>query len=162
MMRYLGVLAGLCGLALATGVTVLTVHGRLDSGPVYMEAQVQARLARNPEAWLGRTVRIRGWVDGCPGILVPGVQPECLGQTLYYLADATAPATEPLLLVKVDPGPLLVALRRLPLPGALLPAPQALHWEVAATYRVRLQPAPAAGCYPTPPCYEALLLDAAP
>jgi hypothetical protein len=153
MIRYLTLLTGLCGLALGMGLMAVAVHGQIDPGPVYTVAQVQAHLERAPTAWLGRTVRVRGWVDGCPGSSTADVLPECWGRTLYYLTDATAPATEPLVVVKGDRGPLL---------GALLSAPQTLHWGADASYRVQLQPAPAAGCYPTPPCYAALLLDAAP
>jgi hypothetical protein len=60
-----------------------------------------------------------------------------------------------------EPDPLLAALRRLPLAGGLVPGPQVARVGVLATYRVRLKTAPAPVCDATP-CYEALLLDAAP
>jgi hypothetical protein len=56
--------------------------------------------------------------------------------------------------------PLLAALRRLPLLGALLPRPQVVRWGALATYRVQLLPV-AAGACSVAPCYRALLLDAA-
>jgi hypothetical protein len=60
-----------------------------------------------------------------------------------------------------EPDPLLAALRRLPLAGRLVPGPQAVRQGVLATYRVRLQAAPAPVCDATP-CYAVVLLDAAP
>jgi hypothetical protein len=60
-----------------------------------------------------------------------------------------------------EPDPLLAALRRLPLVGGLVPGPRAVRRGVLATYRVRLQPAPAPVCDATP-CYEVFLQDAAP
>jgi hypothetical protein len=56
---------------------------------------------------------------------------------------------------------LLVFLRRLPLLGNLLPAPQRLHWGEVATYRVRVQAIPGSSCG-SGACFEAVLLDAAP
>jgi hypothetical protein len=153
-------LVGLLGLLLAGGLAVVALAGPLDREPVYTVAQVQAQLAHRPAVWIGRTIRIRGQMDGCPGILTPAAQAVCLGWDRAYLSDTTAPATAPLLVERGTPGPLLAALRRLPVLGALLPAAQALHWEIAATYRVRLSLAPAASCYRTLPCYAALLLDA--
>jgi hypothetical protein len=51
-------------------------------------------------------------------------------------------------------------LRRLPLLGELLPAPQVLHWGVVTTYRVQVQ-AIHGGICGTGVCCEAVLLDAA-
>jgi hypothetical protein len=58
------------------------------------------------------------------------------------------------------PDPLPAFLRRLPVLGTLVPAPQVPRWGAVATYRVQFR-VRAAAC-PSPPCYEALVLDAAP
>jgi hypothetical protein len=161
MIRRLGLLAGLSGLALATGLAALAVRGQGDPGPVYTVALVQSHLERDPEAWLGRTLLVRGRIAGCPGVLTPAIQQVCQRWDRYHLTDADAPATEPLALVTGDPSRLVAALRGLSLPGVLLPAAQVLHWGVDATYRAQLRAAPADSCL-LPPCYEALLPDAAP
>jgi hypothetical protein len=44
--------------------------------------------------------------------------------------------------------------------GGLMPASQAVHWGAVATYQVQLRAAPAGFCT-SPPCYQAVLLDAA-
>jgi hypothetical protein len=75
-------------------------------------------------------------------------------------ADRTG-AVAPLPLALAGPDPLLAIVRRVPLLGSLAPAPQAVHWDVAATYRAQLRATNEALCG-TPPCYEALLLDVAP
>jgi hypothetical protein len=51
--------------------------------------------------------------------------------------------------------------RRVPLLGGLLPAPQAVAWGWVATYRVELR-ALAEGPCGGSGCYAAVLLDAAP
>jgi hypothetical protein len=55
----------------------------------------------------------------------------------------------------------LAWLRRAPVLGTLLPAPQVLHWGVVATYRVRLRAIPESSCG-SGVCFEAVLLDSAP
>jgi hypothetical protein len=55
----------------------------------------------------------------------------------------------------------LAWLRRVPVLGTLLPAPQVLHWGVVATYRVRLRAIPESSCGSVV-CFEAVLLDSAP
>jgi hypothetical protein len=111
--------------------------------------EVQRGLEHHPDAWLGRTVRVRGMV---------------------YSADCSCRDRAPSLLGRDgagmlpvagwEPDPLLAAQRRLPLVGGLVPEPQVARGGVLATYRVRLVAA-AAAC-DAAPCYEALLLDAAP
>jgi hypothetical protein len=43
----------------------LLLGGPLDRGRVYSVAQVQAGLVDQPEAWVGRTVRVRGIAALC-------------------------------------------------------------------------------------------------
>jgi hypothetical protein len=53
---------------------------------------------------------------------------------------------------------LLSVLRRVPLLGAILPAPHVIRWNVIADYRVHLRVERPCGCA----CYEAVSLDATP
>src|SRR3954451_25087299 len=54
-------IAVLLALALTAVVAfVFVVHSRAAAGPVYTVTQVQAGLARHPQAWVGRTVLVRG------------------------------------------------------------------------------------------------------
>jgi hypothetical protein len=78
------------------------------------------------------------------------------------LGDADpAEIVAPLPLVWASPNPLLGVVRRVPLLGDLLPAPQAVIWEEVATYRVELRAMSDESCGAAT-CYEALVLDAAP
>jgi hypothetical protein len=163
MARSPVLLGGLLGLLLlAAGLAAVALLRPLGHGPVYTVAQVRAQLDRDPAAWRGQALWVRGLIAGCPGLLAPYVRAECRGREGYYLTDAAVPATEPLPLERGSPAPLLAALRRLPPLGRLLPAPQALRWGADAAYRVWLRPAPADRCYHSPPCYAVVLLDAAP
>jgi hypothetical protein len=149
------------GLAVALAAGILQATGGGAGRAVYTVAQLRAHLHRDPAAWVGRTLWVRGRIAGCPGILPPAAQSVCREWDRYYLTDTAAPATEPLPVERENPDPLLAALRRLPLGGRLLPAEQQIHWGMLTTYRVRVRVAPALVCR-RPPCYEALLLDAAP
>src|SRR5262249_2553509 len=77
------------------------------------------------------------------------------------LEDLAPTASAPLPLAWEGPDPLLAAVRRVPLLGGLLPAPQALDWGVVATYRVRLRAIPESICG-SGVCFEAVLLGAGP
>ena len=57
------IVLGAAGVAVAVGL-VLAIPRFTVSPPVYTVAQVQAGLARDPSAWVGRTVLVRGEVDG--------------------------------------------------------------------------------------------------
>jgi hypothetical protein len=70
-------------------------------------------------------------------------------------------ASDPLTLVPGALPPVLAVLRRLPLLGTLVLAPQVLHWGAPATYRIRLQAVPESICGISN-CCKPLLLDAAP
>jgi hypothetical protein len=137
-------------LAVGVGIAMLGIHP--DQGPVYSVAQVQAELAHRPAAWVGRTARVRGigifFCQHCP-------------QRQTYLANADANGVLPLAWGRQDR--VLAFLRRMPQVGRLVPAPQRVRWGVVAIYRVQLRELAADSCPFAPwPCYEALLLDAAP
>jgi hypothetical protein len=144
-------LIALSGLLLATCTAMVTASRQLEGTQVYTVAQVQMHLARDDQPWVGRTILVRGMVAGEPAY-----------HPVPSLVDADAAATaDPLPLAWTGPDPMRAYLRRLPVLGRLVPRVQAVHWGEVALYRVQLRAAPANSCA-SPPCYEALLLDAAP
>jgi hypothetical protein len=132
---------------------------RRTPGRVHTVAEVRASLERQPAAWLGRTVQVRGMVlsSGCLAWDAGGSAP-CRDRSAYLLDRDGASVLQ---VAGWESDPLLAALRRLPLVGRLVPGPQVVHWGALATYRARLVAAAAAMC-DVAPCYVALLLDATP
>jgi len=144
----LGVLA--CLLLLTTVAGAWGGRGR-----VYGVSQVIAGLSRDPRAWVGRTVLVRGvalrLLPGC------GAGQWCL-EGLY---EPAARRRGPILLLEPGPADSLVArLRRVPILDGVAPRPQRLRGAVAI-YRVRFQAAPRQSC-DARPCVTAILVDAAP
>jgi hypothetical protein len=128
-------------------------------GPIFSVEAVRTGLVRDPAVWLHRSLRIRAIASRCGG---PAGGPHCLYAQPQLLGASGDGATWALSL-DWDPAspPLLQLVRRLPVLGTLMPPPQRLRWGVMAVYRVRLAPVS-----PPPwgasPCYEGVLLDAAP
>jgi hypothetical protein len=157
----LPVLAVLCLAVMLAWAARGDSAGNADSGHTYTMAEMQTLLAHHSDAWYGRTIRVRGVVTGCPYRL-PGTcaswQPE-----LRFPETRPSKVGAGLLLVPVPARPdgLTALLRRIPLVRALVGGPQVVQWDVAATYQVRLQAVDGSHCGGGP-CYEALLLDAAP
>jgi hypothetical protein len=75
--------------------------------------------------------------------------------------QSVAPAIDHLPLVRVGLDPWYAALRGTPLVDRLVPAPQILHGEVVATYRVQLASVPDSLCS-VGACTDAGLLDSVP
>jgi hypothetical protein len=149
-------LLALPSLVLAANIAVQAVRGALRAHPVYSVAAVQAGLMRQPDAWAGRTVWVRGIAQGC------GFRAEFDLCPPAALVDAASPATgQPLWLAQGDASPLRTLVRQIPFLARFAPAPQALHWGLVATYRVRVQAVPESICG-TGMCSEVALLDAAP
>jgi hypothetical protein len=147
-------LIGVLGLLLATVLAVAALARRPVQGPVYSVAQVEAQLARAPERWVGRTVRVSGVAWPCLG----WAYRPCLIH-VPLLADADARVG--LALARQTAHPLLAVVQALPLVGRLVPPEQAPRWGVLASYRVQIRAVPRAACTYWP-CYEALLLDTRP
>jgi hypothetical protein len=118
---------GLLGLLLAGGLAVAALAWPLDQGPVYAVAQLQAGLADQPQTWLGRTVRVRGVVRGCPYGL-PGPCASWQPELRHPVPQATE-AGAGLLLVPVParPDALTARLRRIPWVRALVRGPQVVQ-----------------------------------
>jgi hypothetical protein len=134
--------------------------GRSAADPVYTVAALQAKVARHPTAWRGRTVLLRAVAVACvPMFGIAPDEPLCLPAGPI---DPGPPYPRVWLPLTVGaPNPLLAVLRRLPLAGPLVPAPQALPWGAVSTFHVQLRAAPSDACS-SPPCYAALLLSTAP
>jgi hypothetical protein len=157
MKHSLRPLVALLALALATGGAGLIGTRPRALVPVYSLAEVRAHLARDPGAWVGRIVEVRGRAVGAH-CLWPAAAPDaCPDPQPSSLVDPSGA----LPLTAGAAAPLLAAVRRVPLLWRVLPAPQVVDWAAPATYRVQLLAAPAADCG-HPPCFRALLLDAAP
>jgi hypothetical protein len=149
-MKHLILLVAALALVLGAGGAAAIRTSQRADGPVYTVAEVQAHLERNPGAWVGRTLLVRGMVGG-----EPAYDPS------PSLVDASAsPAVDPLPLAREGPDPLWAFLRCLPWLASLAPRAQALHWGEAAVYRVRVQAQTQTYCGASV-CYEAVLLDAA-
>jgi hypothetical protein len=139
---------------------------------VYSVAAARAALLHRPERWIGRTLYVRGRLDGCPRAPAPCPiwQPR-----LFDPSVATGRGALPV--ERRPSASWLLALRRIPVLGALVPAPRALRWGAVGTYAVRVRAQPIAPCpwyscggdpdlaafsCDAATCYEALLLDAMP
>jgi hypothetical protein len=158
--RLLAILLVVAGLALATACALATVR-RAPLGPVYAVAAVHAGLVHASDRWVGRTVRVRGIAVLCLSADIQSYPQRC-GRWPMYLVNGDAGAATgvlPLALGQQDGEPAL--LRRVLQFAGIVPASQVVRWGAVATYQVRLRAAPASSCA-SPPCYQAVLLDAAP
>jgi hypothetical protein len=161
----------LTGLILAPALVALLI-GRggpadgavVDQGPVHSVVALRADLTDEAKEWVGRTILVRGEVVPCMPIPSAGNGPCATLAPSPWPQSGVDPARPaalvPLPLTRAGPDPWMAHLRRLPLLGALVPAPQALRWGVAATYRVQVRPVAHSLCG-SGQCYEAVLLDAA-
>jgi hypothetical protein len=147
-------------LGLVAGAVAHT-RGGAASARVYSVAEVRMHLTSQPAAWAGRTIQVRARAQGCAVWALTAGTSACLAQQLVLVDVGGEDAAEPLPLVQEPAAPVRAFLRRLPVVGPLVAAPQVLRWGADAVYRVQLRRAPDESCYHAPPCYEALLLDAA-
>jgi len=148
------------GVLLAAVLAVAAFAG-VGRSPIYSVAAVQAGLARDPQAWLGRTVLVRGVVEPCLGSGSLARFLHCHRQPQDRLDPDPATEGGSLPLVSGSQNVWLAFLRHLPLMDRVLPPQQTPQWRTLATYRVQLRAMPAGDCTGQP-YYEALLLDAAP
>ncbi len=172
MKRELVVAVGL--VLIASTVTAVVGHAN-PAAPIYSLAQVQAGLYRNPQAWAGRTVRVRAQMETLDGnetaqplssrpspydnllSMPPGSRMEIiLGPPFSSHADPSA--SYPAVSLFVGPrvaDPLRSALRRLPVIGRMVPTPDfestSQNFASPKVFVLRLLPR---GEY-----FDALLLD---
>ena len=133
----------------------------MHQDPVYTVAEVQDNLTLDPGGWAGRTVRVRGVAQVCLPSASPASVLHCIHRPQDLLDPGLGNGSEGMLLVWSPQRSWLAFLRRVPALGTLMPAAQSPHWGAVTTYRVQLRAVPAGSCTGEP-CYEALLLDAAP
>jgi hypothetical protein len=149
MTRSLRLLVALPALLLPTGGAAMVATSRGDHAPAYTVAQVRAHLVDDPAAWVGRTVRVRGVATKCFMLLEHGYF-RCLPLRQPQLSDPDLEVASEPLLAWAAPDPLLAFVRRVPLLGGRLPAPQAVDWWEVATYRVGCGPSPTGRAVPAP------------
>ena len=156
MARLLTALVALSVVVLAAGLMRATVHTRTPE-PVYSFATVRAQLARDPAAWMGRSILVQAMAVAYHQRFDRGT-----ALTEIDLTDAGAQWSKQYLpVLRGTPDPVVALLRRLPLLGHVLPAPQPLRWGVPAIYRLHFREVPCSAGAPQL-CYIALLLDPAP
>jgi hypothetical protein len=165
------------GIAVAT---LVALPAPVPASHVYSVAAARSALLRRPANWVGRTLSVHGRLDGCP--LAP--EPCLVWQTRLFDVDGASPRTAlPVELVLSGPQPasqlaaLQVALRGLPLLGALVSPRHVARWGTVATYRVQLAALLTRRCATgtcdtgdafdaftcdTQTCYKVLLLEPGP
>jgi hypothetical protein len=123
---------------------------------------VRAGLVRNPGAWVGRTVLVRGTMVVTDFACPYGGDSVKRGAIQWEELDPDVAGPQPLILAPAPASPLLALVHRLPLVGPLMPWPWPLR-EGPGVYRVQLR-APSHCPFPSanPSCASALLLDARP
>ncbi len=113
----------------------------VGSGPVtdpmvvYPVGSVQTAVARDPTAWLGRTVLVRSVITIDATALC---RTAACADTRPVLVDPGAVATSGLPLGPGPPSPLWALLRSLPLVRTLAPLRPIPRWGRVAVYRLRL------------------------
>ena len=132
---------GLAALVVVTGYAIAALSNHAGKDRVYSVAAARATLTRAPELWVGRTLYVRGRLDGCPAAPAPCPvwQPR-----LFDPTRASGRGALPVEWLPSDSW--LVNLQRIPVLGAFIPAPRAVHWGTVATYRVQVRALPLTPC----------------
>ena len=163
MKGHPGLLLALLGLILTTSLLVaITAGSDVTPGAVYSVAQVQAGLADHPQAWVGRTVRVRGMAEPCPWWGGTARLWQCADEPLILVSDPADLVAEPLPLSRLAPDALLAVLRALPLLHDLVARSRAVPVFTPARFGVRLHRLAAQSCGGRSPCYAVVLLAVAP
>lgn len=149
--------------AVAAAVAVATRSA--PAVTVYTVAQVRARLARDPGAWIGHTVLVRGLVmrcqrvEGC-SVIPPGIPRVGLIDGIPIIEMPRETVLSQSLPLQLERDPVRDTLRRIPLLGRVVPPPRRLSLAQPAAYPVRLvvlNPCTVAGS--RLPCVAASLAD---
>lgn len=133
----------LAALTLAVAIIIATGHQPTSAGAVYTVARVRAGLARTPQAWIGRTILVRGLVircrlvEGCVA-LPPGIPRVGLVDGIPIIEMPRAAVLSQALPLQVGEDPLRSFLRLIPLLRGVVPAPRQPSPAQPTTYRVRL------------------------
>ncbi len=133
----------LAALALVVAIIMATGQRPTPAGAVYTVAQVRAGLARNPRAWVGRTILVRGLVmrcrlvEGCVA-LPPGIPRVGLVDGIPIIEMPRAAVLSQALPLQVGEDPFRSFLRLIPLLRRVVPTPRQLSPAQPTTYRVHL------------------------
>jgi len=133
----------LAALTLAVAIIMVMGHQPTSAGAVYTVARVRAGLARTPQAWIGRTILVRGLVircrlvEGCVA-LPPGIPRVGLVDGIPIIEMPRAAVLSQALPLQVGEDPLRSFLRLIPLLRGVVPAPRQPSPAQPTTYRVRL------------------------
>ena len=156
----------LAALTLAVAIIVAMGHQPTPMGAVYTVAQVRAGLARNPRAWVGRTILVRGLVircrlvEGCVA-LPPGIPRVGLVDGIPIIEMPRAAVLSQALPLRISENPLWSFLRLIPLLRGVVPASRQLSPAQPTAYRVRLiVETPCAVANSRASCVVASLVDA--
>lgn len=169
---------------LAVGTVVIAGHA-VSSQQVYTLAEVQQSRLKQPAAWVGRTVLVRGWLvgvgNGTWGVILPPLRKASCGITPRSVMHAmSSMSQQPLVVVAakgvsiptVDSvlvtlpqthgtflGAALETVACLPVVGRFVPA-----WavEYSMTLRVRFVPMGRCALRISPTCPDAVLLPPVP
>jgi hypothetical protein len=154
---------GVAAVLLWLGIGLLLRAANPAAGStVYTVAALRTHLLHAPAAWDHRTVRVRAmYAARCLVWATPNQSTPLCVSWQSVLVDAGPSAYGALPLVRGTASPLLLFLRHLPVLARLAPEAQVPLWETPAIYRIQLR-ATRCDAGALPPCYEAVLPDAAP
>jgi hypothetical protein len=143
------------GILLIAGLVTSVVTPSAQRESIYAVQQVLLGLTRDPSAWIGRAVLVRGTAMQPPIGCAPS---QWCSVALF---KAQRPRIGPALLLEPGPSdPLVAQLRHVPLVDQIMPGPQRVHLSTPAVYRLLFQAVPGISCGPSP-CVNALLVDPA-
>lgn len=173
MRKRLVIVLLVIGAAGASGFIVFLVRPPAVDGHVYTVAQIQQGLAHDPRRWVGRTVLVRGrvvqasWMTAAPVRRLVGAQlhiecyrpgaGECAPPLLLryqrpgtvthlLLAGQTYPYGPVVYVSPPQTPPAIDLIRRVPLLGRLISAPQSVYWGPYVVYRLQILKKDAASC----------------
>jgi hypothetical protein len=130
------------GLLLTAALALVAIPRSQAAAHPYSVAGIRAALAQHPGTWSGRVVRVQGILEG-PFVFCGDIRP-CPPPTLGLIDtedQIMAPDTYLPVTTETQATPLRL-IRRIPLLGSFVPAPQPLQFGRMAVYTLRLTAAP--------------------
>ena len=155
------ILAAVLPVALAAAWLLAALHPSPPPGRVYTVAAILEAASRNPAAWDGKVVRVRGVIQ--PGLVLLGGDSRLLSAAPATPAPGYMPLADTLSTLTVlwvtgrrERG-LQALLHRIPVADAVAPGPRLVDIATMTIYRVQLHSDPAR-C-PSPTCIVGTLPD---
>jgi hypothetical protein len=109
---------------LLAGLIAAAATNQRDLRPIYRVAGLRRAVGRDPGQWQGRTVVVRGRM----ATYDTWSAPDSIVQAIVLVDPGAAYESTALPVVLGSEDPLRAVLRRLPVLGTLVPAPQVPHW----------------------------------